>query len=698
MGQINFDDLPDKPKIDFSALPDAPESTPEEPKVEDNRSVFKRGWDTISSPLVNIMEPKTPEMAEGMKLFNKQHPWIGKGMDVLGGVVSGVSSPLSLATMGAGGLELGAAKLGMNTVANAAKWGGRALGAGDVASGVEDIEGGHPIAGLTQIAMGGATAIPRSHGSVNEAPPIERSNLFRRGDNKAIQNRLGNITKEVSAFGDQTSQKIDLSGPKDPNAPIQIGEAGGVLPKRNQVTGKMESTKPSSGNLPGPPISDDAIRRMQIKFNEATKRFNTIDEVIKNIEGRTDIDNIKKQKLINKVHENQISSTGEVPNNPSILGQANNFSKTMLASYDVSAPGRQGLALWNTKAFWTSMDDMFKSWGSERAYKELKDGISERELFKTQFDSKGKVVKSFAEQSGLSLPDILGGREERFAKSFAEMFPGVRPSERAYTGFLNKLRADHFETLIGQAEAMGLDPKHNMKLSKDIAEFVNTATGRGDLGRFEKHADLLNAAFFSPRFMASRMQMLDPRYYLSEQDPFVRRQKLKSAMALAGASVTMNTLYSLAGGQTSLDPTSTDFMKSVFGKTRMDPNAGIQQPIVLTARLMADLARRGPKILDSAFSGDWNGAKQYAFKDRTAQDTMLNYVENKASPVASFLAAYARGTDFDQKPFELKRALINRVTPIMTQDLLAIIQENDPKLLGLVPFAVAGQGMSTYSR
>ena len=528
---------------------------------------------------------------------------------------------------------------------------------------------------------------PAKVGTTESLPdPEERRSLFSQGQNKAaIAGRLAKIGEEVKA--------PEFMAPRE-QIKIKAPEGSPTFSK-NPVTGKFEKTKLE---IPDLTEADARLGKLRIKLDQATKKFDTIQEVIDNINSRTDIDDARKAKLIQKVHDNQISPSGEVPNNPSTIGKVNDFSKTMLASTDISAPGRQGLPLWYTKAFWTSWDDMFKSWGSQKAYDDIMKGIGEKELFKTQFNAKGEKIPSFAEKSGLSLTDTINTREERFGSKIAEMLPGVKRSERAYVAFLNKLRSDHFEKLINSAEELGLNPKGDPKLASDIAKFVNVSTGRGDLGRFEQDAELLRKTFFSPRFTASRLNMLDPRYY-ANLDPFARKQAIKSGLALVSASAALNTMYSFAfGGTVDMDPTSTDFMKTKIGNTRMDPNAGVQQPVVLIARLAADLARRGPGILDTAFSPEFGGSRQFKFNETTPQDRVLNFAANKLNPVQSFMLAYMRGTDFDQKPFELKRAIINRATPIMIQDIKSLYDEQDPALLGLIPFAAVGQGMNTYSR
>jgi hypothetical protein len=87
----------------------------------------------------------------------------------------------------------------------------------------------------------------------------------------------------------------------------------------------------------------------------------------------------------------------------------------------------------------------------------------------------------------LALTDVdadMSHHEERFLSNLATQIPVfghvVKGSERAYVGFLNKLRADTFDTLIKNARDAG-HPLDDKARQSDIAEYINTATGRGDL-------------------------------------------------------------------------------------------------------------------------------------------------------------------------------------------------------------------------
>ena len=76
----------------------------------------------------------------------------------------------------------------------------------------------------------------------------------------------------------------------------------------------------------------------------------------------------------------------------------------------------------------------------------------------------------------------------------------MRRSNRAYTAFLNNLRADTFESLIRDTKVFtegsqvnSMNPSIvNIPLARSLADFVNTASGRGSLGKLESSAVALN--------------------------------------------------------------------------------------------------------------------------------------------------------------------------------------------------------------
>lgn len=371
------------------------------------------------------------------------------------------------------------------------------------------------------------------------------------------------------------------------------------------------------------------------------------------------------------------------------LQQWMGIPRAIQSAMDLSFPLRQGLPLIHTKGWWKAWPDMVKSFGSEATYKGVMDSIAERPNFRgreiTLRDGTKKVEQSLAQKAGLAITDLTSHREESIGSSLAEKIPGlgrgIRGSNRAYNAFANKLRADTFDDLIAKNPAA----KTNLVLAKELANYVNNASGRGDLGALEKSATVLNNMLFSPRLMASRAQMLNPKNYIYTR-PEVRKEYMKSALASAGTWLSLAGMAKAAGAEVSMDMESSDFGKLKFGDTRLDPAAGFQQYIVLAARL----AKGGAQKVLGDKDGRYSSGKPFA---PTFAGDIGNFFSNKMSP--NLRLATGPFTANKAQPFEVGDNVLRTFTPIMLQDVSEILQENPELAWALIPGAV-GVGNNTY--
>ena len=383
-----------------------------------------------------------------------------------------------------------------------------------------------------------------------------------------------------------------------------------------------------------------------------------------------------------------------------------NVPRALKASVDFSFPFRQGLGMIHTKSWWQSWEKGARAYGSQKAFDNQMAEILARDNHKPT-NVGGKEIPSFSEQAGLKLADItdVSKREESNMSQLAEKIPGlgrlVRGSTRAHIAFANKLRADNFDRLIANAERaagndVNLNPKQNLALAKQFAEYVNTATGRGSLGRFEKNAQELNALFFSPRLIASRVQMLNPANYTATA-PAVRKEYLKSMLAMAGVWQGMVTGAGLAkelgaNVDVSMDTTSSDFGKIKIGDTRIDPAGGLQQYLVILNK-MAEWGRTSTLT---------NKHKNYGegFNAPTFGEDFLRFMQNKLAPIPN-LATRATFATTEKKsanpPLKIGDEAIRLVTPIILEDLSEIIQEDPDLLWTLIPSSV-GMSTQTYGK
>ena len=365
------------------------------------------------------------------------------------------------------------------------------------------------------------------------------------------------------------------------------------------------------------------------------------------------------------------------------VGQLANIPRSIMSSFDLSFGGRQGIfvAPRYRKEFWNSWKSQFKMFGSEKMYKEAMENVTKNKWFDL---AQGRI--SFTE-----LGRIMGQREERFMSQWAEKIPIVgklvRASGRAYTGFANKYRMDIFASMMENAERLGLNPRKNLDLVNEIAEFVNASTGRGKLpAGIERSASILNAFFFSPRLIASRLELLIPAKYVMAE-PFVRKEYLKTLFSFAGTAMTIMGLAKLAGAEVGADPRSADFAKIKIGDTRIDVLGGFQQYIRLAGQLISG------EIVSSTTGKIMTLGEGY--RPLTRLDILERFVEYKEAPIFSFITGLMKGQDFEGKPINVPKEVGMRFVPMALQDIYDIAKE-DPDLLPLSVLGIFGVGLQTY--
>jgi hypothetical protein len=366
-----------------------------------------------------------------------------------------------------------------------------------------------------------------------------------------------------------------------------------------------------------------------------------------------------------------------------VVGNLLNLPRAIMATADLSAPLRQGLFLVGKPKQWIpAFRDMFKYAFSEKAYIGLMEEIKARPTYKLMRENK------------LALTDMgenLTTREEAFMSNLSEKIPLfgrlAKGSNRAYSGFLNKLRADVFDDLVRKAGSLDLI-KNNSKIIPDITKFINSATGRGDLGALNKASVVLNGAFFSPRLMASRINLLNPVYY-AKLDPFVRKEALKSLLTFSATAGSILSLAKLGGASVGIDPRNADFGKIKVGDTRYDVLGGFQQYIVLAARLLTG------QMVSSTTGKAFTLGEGY--KPTTRLDIIQRFFESKTSPVFSFALGLAKGQTSMGEDFNLGTEVMDRFIPMLASDMFDLYRENGLSGLGMGIPGAFGVGSQTYT-
>ena len=378
------------------------------------------------------------------------------------------------------------------------------------------------------------------------------------------------------------------------------------------------------------------------------------------------------------------SGLGVIAPNKLAIADLTNAAKTLMSSIDLSAPLRQGIGLVHRGEFWKSFLHMFKMMGSQKAYDATMKSISEME------------TAPLAQTAGLKLSSMDGpinAREDAFISHLLHRVPGVgsllRGSERAYSGFLNKLRADTFESLAKNALASKMEPNKLFPTMEMLADYVNNATGRGSLGALDKHAAFLNNFFFSPRLIASRLNMLNPTKYVNNEIPWaVKKEYIKSLLAIMSLGTTVTQIGRLAGGKVETDPRSADFGKIRFGNTRLDPWGGFQQYVVAGTRLATG------QSISTTNQHLFNLGEKYG--SPTRKDILYRFVEGKSNPAISLALILLNGKDYAGQPVNVNQEIADRFIPMFAHDVYELWKE-DPSLLPLSIPAGFGMGLQTYS-
>jgi len=391
------------------------------------------------------------------------------------------------------------------------------------------------------------------------------------------------------------------------------------------------------------------------------------------------------------------------------------LAKSLVASVDLSAPLRQGVvyAVTEPKIFAKVFGDMFKFAFSEKNYQNWLNEVKEDPRF-DEYTSRYKL--HISDQTGK-----MSAREEQFMSKFFGAFKKIpvygqllTGSERAYAGFINKLRWDVFQKYVEEVESMGLTKEEADVELKALAKFVNTATGRGELGVFSSAAVPLNSLLFSPRLVSSRLHPFMMPFLYRKMPKLARQKALKTYAMFFGSIITTMVLLSFLMDDDKdegieLDPRSSDFLKIRFQDYRADPFGGYQQAIVAIAKFLGGVK--------STRTGEVKNFSDEGFGQQTREDIIQNYFTNKLAPVPSTIyrnyinpspmdeANNLYSVLFGEVPKDQRSAMrkigetvFDLTIPLYSDDMIGVLSDPDVDLKTgvLVGSSVLGLGGGRY--
>ena len=362
-----------------------------------------------------------------------------------------------------------------------------------------------------------------------------------------------------------------------------------------------------------------------------------------------------------------------------------NAPRELEATADLSGTFRQALlaGMRHPSLIYHNMGPQLRSLASEDYYNRFVGGIQHSDLAAEMEQAKVRITVLGKERAA---------REEVYQSPWLEKTPGVgrviRASGRAYTALLDGVRKDLFEKIYKNHQAAGLfngmSEKEYDHYLKSLGEFVNNATGQGGK-MFGRHAASLNTFFWSPRLLASRINMFNPLYY-AHLSPAVRKEALRAfghfmaaqGIILGTAAVVLN--KSGVRASVGLDPRSSDFGKIKVGNTRIDTLGGFQQPVVFASReITGKKMNTSTGVLQTLSPG---------IGHQSRWDVAESFARGKINPSFGIPVDWLHGQNTIGQPFSWTQETYSHAVPLAIQD--AIGQTQWPPKPGDIAAAGAG--------
>jgi len=384
----------------------------------------------------------------------------------------------------------------------------------------------------------------------------------------------------------------------------------------------------------------------------------------------TELINLRAEKLKIKEEFDKAFYAAEVKNRKlkdniiSGIWEAWGLTRVLTASLDASFMFVQGgvMTISNPMNAVKAVQEVMKVMGSEAKAEEFARKMKSQDWYPLAKQSRLALteahtgIKSSEELffsgwsdflwNGIMMPFKLAG--ERAYNSAVAKNP-FKATERAAVAYLDTLRILKFQEML-DGPLKGKTFSENKQEFKDVADAINTLTGRASLGKLETISQPLTKLIFSPRNWASQIKMFSPYsiYYFSNLTPSARKMALLSLGKFVAFNTAMMVLLAARFNNdddektnVEFDPRSSDFMKLKLGDIRVDPWGGKIQQVTFASRMIMDtLFDLG--IGSGGFKNKSGAVMPLGMKNKTSdkKDLILQQVFNKLSPSARLVYNY----------------------------------------------------------
>jgi hypothetical protein len=298
----------------------------------------------------------------------------------------------------------------------------------------------------------------------------------------------------------------------------------------------------------------------------------------------------------------------------------------------------------------------------------------------------------------------------------AKRFNPMNAFSRAQVAYLNTFRILRYKELSDKLKGEGKSINTDLQSYKNVADVINTFSGRSGLGKIDQNPMLTKAlayTFFSPRNWASILKTSSPialYWGYKLRDTGSSRTKMFSVAQKTALFDFMGAMGSTAAivamaamrlnddddddSEVVLDPLSSYFGQIRLGNTYVDPWAGRMQTIVFTSRFITEAMHRG------------GTTGPLGVNNRPTRAVLLwEYMSRKFHPTISMLYDYGMTSQAEGQPrmnpygeeWSWMERAQESVTP-MVYNMLTEVHEEQPGHIEafLAPLGYLGMGVQTY--
>jgi hypothetical protein len=477
---------------------------------------------------------------------------------------------------------------------------------------------------------------------------------------EAAVKRIDDLEQQLKT-GARDAKKNPVDVPEElANARAKIAELRRMMDVTDQINDYQTQLDTGNIKMPEKRVAKPLSPLLREKLIQRDRLKNQVDAEIDRIQQKNDYEALSAK---GKVWHHTKNLTDEL--------------RAIRATGDMSATLRQGLQLATSrplaagKAFLNAGEAMFRSKTAEEVMQNIKNS----------------PTYELSQQAKLELTEMDGptsAREEFFRGKLLERVPGLgnvmRASNRHMTTYLNMLRMSAFDQFV-KANPNATIPELTM-----WADYINKASGRGDLKAFGVVGSAMSKIFFAPKFSVSRFQTPATlvKYW---GEPRVRKAIAKDMAATLALGSTALYLASLAGAKVGLDPRDSDFGKMVIGNNHIDIWGGFQQ----AARLI---------IGSGAFAVDIKrGIKNMGTERWDPISSVGRFLSYKLNPTITLAGEFLAERDIigNKKP---PSRLWEDVIPLVITDVKDAYNDKSDivSAIGMGTLSGLGVGVSTFKK